>query len=289
MTETTMRIESIQVVGRHRKDLGDITGLAKSIARDTLINPITVTPGGRLIAGERRLAAARSLGWQVIGVRIVDTLDDAATELRLERDENRERKDMTPSEMVSLGRALEALEGPKALERRQAAGRKAAAKRLGRRFSPEEENPPVDTEATVAKALGVSQAQYYRAKTVISAAHDPARTEEDRAVARQAVADMDSGATTIGGAYERVKKSTPVRAAAIQATSIASAAMQRRSITSAEAALSGICHGLKQVAILHPDITSEEAAQWVGSLSESRRVIASLINILKERTNAQQS
>ena len=50
-------------------------------------------------------------------MRIITDLFSAAALLRVERDENTCRKDMTPEELVSLGRALEAVERPKARER----------------------------------------------------------------------------------------------------------------------------------------------------------------------------
>ena len=76
---TTMRIEAIQVVGRHRRDLGDLESLAASIKEHGLLNPITVTPAGRLLAGERRLAAARMLGWTMIQACTVETFEASST------------------------------------------------------------------------------------------------------------------------------------------------------------------------------------------------------------------
>ena len=49
-------IDEIIVGKRHRRDLGDIASLAKSIDAHGLLHPIVVTCDGRLIAGERRLA-----------------------------------------------------------------------------------------------------------------------------------------------------------------------------------------------------------------------------------------
>ena len=53
----TRRISAITIGVRHRRDLGDIAGLATSIAKIGLLNPITVDENGRLLAGARRLAA----------------------------------------------------------------------------------------------------------------------------------------------------------------------------------------------------------------------------------------
>ena len=64
-------ISSIIVGKRHRKDMGDIEGLAASIAAIGLLNPITVDEDGRLLAGVRRLAACKLLGLQQVEVRIM--------------------------------------------------------------------------------------------------------------------------------------------------------------------------------------------------------------------------
>jgi hypothetical protein len=68
---------------------------------------------------------------------------------------------------------------------------------------------------------------------------------------------------------------------------ISTLAAQRRALTSAVPVLDGVCYGLDQITEVHPDITSEEAGQWVASLSEHRVIIERLIKRLKERTNAQ--
>ena len=93
------------VVGeRHRKDMGDIEALAESMDRLGLLQPIIVTPDRRLIAGERRLRAARRLGWVTIAARVHD-LDSL---IEGEHDENVIRKDFTVDERVAIGRAVEA-------------------------------------------------------------------------------------------------------------------------------------------------------------------------------------
>jgi ParB family transcriptional regulator, chromosome partitioning protein len=59
-------IASITIGNRHRRDMGDLRALASSIADVGLLHPIVVTPDGMLIAGERRLAACKLLGWTEI-------------------------------------------------------------------------------------------------------------------------------------------------------------------------------------------------------------------------------
>jgi N6-adenosine-specific RNA methylase IME4 len=90
---------------RHRRNLGDIDSLARSIAELGLLHPIVIRPDGVLIAGERRLAACKLLGWQAVPVTVVDLGEIARGELA----ENAERKDFLPSEIDAIRRALEPL------------------------------------------------------------------------------------------------------------------------------------------------------------------------------------
>ena len=107
---TTMSTEDLVVLSRHRKDLGDLTGLAESIRVHGLLNPITVRHDGRtVIAGVRRLEAAKKLGLESVSVRVYEGPDELKGWLVAERDENTERKDFTWPEKVSLGRELEEL------------------------------------------------------------------------------------------------------------------------------------------------------------------------------------
>jgi ParB family chromosome partitioning protein len=79
----TVAVTDIVLGVRHRKDLGNIEGLAKSIAEVGLLHPIVVRPDGVLIAGERRLAAYRHLGWTDIPATIVDLAEIARERKRI--------------------------------------------------------------------------------------------------------------------------------------------------------------------------------------------------------------
>lgn len=64
---------------RARKEPGDIDGLAESMSEQGLLQPILVRPCGsawELIAGHRRLEAARHLGWEEIFCVVALDLDD---------------------------------------------------------------------------------------------------------------------------------------------------------------------------------------------------------------------
>jgi ParB family chromosome partitioning protein len=97
--------DQIKIGARHRKDLGDIPALARSILELGLLHPIGITPAGELIFGRRRLEAYRRLGRKKTPVRIFDL--DNTHRLLAERDENTERKAFAPTEAVAIGRAIE--------------------------------------------------------------------------------------------------------------------------------------------------------------------------------------
>ena len=69
-------IEDIKVKKRIRKDKGDVSNLAESLKRFGQISPIVITKNNHLVAGERRLEAARSLGWRTINAVIADIPDE---------------------------------------------------------------------------------------------------------------------------------------------------------------------------------------------------------------------
>ena len=157
-----MRIDLIQIGFRYRKDLGDLRSLADSISEVGLLHPVVVTPEGRLIAGQRRLEACRLRGWKDVPVTVVDLYQAA----RGEAHENFVRKDLLPSEIVALKRAIEPLE------------RRAARERQGSRtdlcLPATVAECQGATRDKIARYLGVGKTTIDRAEAVVEAA------EEDR-------------------------------------------------------------------------------------------------------------
>lgn len=90
---------------RRRQEMGDIPGLAGSLARYGLIHPVVIDDAGNLIAGGRRLAAAQMLGWQEIDVRPFGELTEAERR-EIELEENLRRLDLTPYERSRELKAL---------------------------------------------------------------------------------------------------------------------------------------------------------------------------------------
>lgn len=109
-------IDKIVVQDRIRKDFGDIEELAQDIKENGLINPPVINRDNVLIAGERRLRACKSLGWDKIEVNQMDTRD-AEHELNIEISENEVRKEFSKAERADYMRRLMRIESAKAKER----------------------------------------------------------------------------------------------------------------------------------------------------------------------------
>ncbi|MBQ0003895.1 MAG: ParB N-terminal domain-containing protein [Treponema sp.] len=106
-----VNISEIKIKHRVRKDLGDIESLKDSLRRYGLLNPITIDSKYRLIAGERRLEAAKALGWTNINAVIINNLTPL-TKLELELEENNQRKEFTDEELLEGYKRLEKLRNP---------------------------------------------------------------------------------------------------------------------------------------------------------------------------------
>jgi len=160
-----MAIDEIRIGKRHRKDLGDIERLAQSIADLGLLHPVVVRPDGALIAGERRIAACRVLGWQTIPVTTID-LEDV---VRGEFAENAERKDFTITEALDIAAALEPMEREAAKERMLAG---VSSGKITEGHAPQ----ALDR---VAAAVGMSRPTLVKAREVVAAAEaEPERFGE---------------------------------------------------------------------------------------------------------------
>jgi ParB family chromosome partitioning protein len=104
-------IDEIKVKKRFRKDLGDINALAESLKRFGQISPIVITKKNQLIAGGRRLEAARSLGWRTINAVVAD-IPDEVTALEYELEENIQRKDFSAEEAEEAVQQILRLKNP---------------------------------------------------------------------------------------------------------------------------------------------------------------------------------
>ena len=106
-----VNINDIKIKKRVRRDLGDLEALKNSLRTYGLLNPITLNSKYELIAGERRLQAAKQLGWTNINAGVQSNLSDVE-ELEMELEENNQRKEFTKEELLDGYRRLEKLRNP---------------------------------------------------------------------------------------------------------------------------------------------------------------------------------
>jgi N6-adenosine-specific RNA methylase IME4/ParB-like chromosome segregation protein Spo0J len=181
----TLPIHEIKIGFRFRKDLGDLKSLADSIRSVGLLHPIVVTSDGLLIAGQRRLEACRILGLADVPVTEVNLIEAASGEAH----ENFSRKDLLPSEIVAIKRALEPIE------------RRLAKDRQGARFDLDSEamldRSKGEARNKIAKYLGVGRTTIERAEAVVEAA------EDDPAEYGHLVEQMDRSGK-VAGAFRRL-------------------------------------------------------------------------------------
>ena len=107
-----VKIEDIKVRRRVRRDLGDINPLKESLRNYGLLNPVTLNSNYELVAGQRRLEAAKMLGWERINAVMIDSTVGKVDQLEMELEENNQRKDFTDEELLEGYRRLERLKNP---------------------------------------------------------------------------------------------------------------------------------------------------------------------------------
>lgn len=180
-------IDSINVKDRIRKDLGNIAALAENIREIGLLNPILVNEHYQLLAGERRLAACKSLGWTDIPVIIMDTAD-AERELAVEFAENTYRKDFNREEIVDTGIRLERILSVKAQDRIKA-GKSDPSQNSDEGFG--------RTDDAVSNNLGISRDTYRKMKYIV----------DNRSVLSEGqYTDWNTGVISTNKAYGLIKK-----------------------------------------------------------------------------------
>lgn len=108
-----MQIELGKIIIRKRvrKNLGDLASLMDSLRRHGLLNPVVINSQNELIAGHRRMEAAKRLGWRLIEVRIIDEQDKADL-VEMEIEENTQRKNLTTDELAEAYLRLDKLRHP---------------------------------------------------------------------------------------------------------------------------------------------------------------------------------
>lgn len=182
-----INVNEIIVKDRIRQNNGWLDSLERSIEQVGVLQPIGITPDKQLIFGGRRLQACKNLGLKTIPVRIFDiAADDPITALRMEREENEHRMDLTVSEKVEIAKRIEeAMDGRRGSNQYQ-------QKMDVQKFAQAEVG--TKTVEIAAKAVDMNRETYRQAKTVVESGQ------------QDLIQQMDGGEKSIYAAYREAKK-----------------------------------------------------------------------------------
>ena len=111
-----IKVDSIILKKRIRENMGDIESLKESFKKYGQLSPIIINRKCELIAGHRRLEAARRLGWDTIEASIVDR-EAEADKLEIELEENMRRLNLNPEEISQGLLRLKHLMQPNLIQR----------------------------------------------------------------------------------------------------------------------------------------------------------------------------
>lgn len=101
-------VDSILFDNRFREEFGDLETLAESVREKGILQPITVSPDMRLLAGERRLRAAKMAGLKKIPA-LVRKIDGEVDAREIELIENTFRKNFTWAEESAIVQQIDKL------------------------------------------------------------------------------------------------------------------------------------------------------------------------------------
>src|SRR6266496_2314995 len=213
MQISTCPIDTIVVQDRLRQELGDLTDLKRSMTERGLINPITVRESNILIAGERRLQAARELGWLEIDVHVWRPADGIEL-LSVEAEENTCRKPLTPGEAERYWQRLKKLMEPDAKANQARAGQPRTAPadvHPGQKNPDEHHDEAARVRTRAAKATGYSVGTLKRVAQVRRIAQDPTQSQQTQEVAEREYTKLMEGTTKVKPALAAVHDTMPLR------------------------------------------------------------------------------
>jgi ParB family chromosome partitioning protein len=186
-----------------------VEGLAASIGKLGLLQPLTITPDGVLICGARRLAAIKLLGIREVSVWVSPGLSGRLAGLMAERDDVVCHKDYSPLELAEMYAELKAEFAAEAARREEA-----------HQFQPKTRNPRsdgiVDSTTPLGEPTGDSREQaakmlggpsyntLERVLAVKQIAADPERGPQVRGEAADALARIDRG-EPVDPLFQRVR------------------------------------------------------------------------------------
>lgn len=193
----TIAVSRVKVDRSHRKEIGDLRELAKSIREVGLLHPIVLTPDHQLVAGHRRLMAFKKLKRTKIPYRIASNLQDLHLLLKAQADENTCRKAFTPSEAYRVGEAIQRAYKAKC---HRGGDRRSAKARASQTAPADRDYERTRATFVAAQAVGLARRTYEKLRYVVESKN------------RRAIATMDRTGR-IDGAFKIAK--VDMQAAAI--------------------------------------------------------------------------
>lgn len=288
--EKLINIESVRIPVV-RDNYGILSDLGASIADEGLRHPITVWSDGTLISGSRRLRAMLLLGGKHKRTQavFVDTIEDAAKRLLADNADEHHARPMKPTEIINLWTVLRHLDEPAAAHRR------AAARRRGielRRQTMAGKRPPGRTRGVsesyfltvLGEPFGMSEATAARLWMLHKIATTPG-DEDRRAAARQALANLDSGTSSVWAEYARLTSGrAPLvsKPKAEKTTGPEPASKQTAAWARALPNLEGLVAGLTELGPPNPELTWDQVGPVRARLVAARRDLEKIINKMKE-------
>lgn len=249
------------IVKRYRTSPGSLDLLADSIQRDGLETPILVSSNWTVLSGERRLGALRKLGAIEIPVEVVDSLEDLALRMLLEKDGSR-RWSMHPSEVAAQ------------MDTILTAGLIPPKTNTARKGSEIELLRPVYDRAE----------QWMSKLLLIYRTAHRGRDEEDRTLAHSALNSIDAGGGVVPVARELVahlNKKYPgvtrwwygyldVGEDIVPAASKMTVGQQLAALNRVMPMIAGVSSTLRMVGRLHPDLPKVESLAWAAQAKALR-------------------
>lgn len=193
MRARQLNVSAVLVGDRYRRDLGDLKPLMRSMDREGQRQPILLLDNHELLAGERRLEAARQLGWSTITAGTVRGFAEAVEALKADWASASDVEHcliMRPSERVAQ---VELLRGLYARERKMPPPGTTRADRWAYQVDP-----------ILADVLGHGMTNYrmIRLAVLTASGRRPYTgrpvTDLDRVLAQRAVDQIDGGMSIDG-------------------------------------------------------------------------------------------
>jgi hypothetical protein len=287
--EQSINVEAVRVAGVIRHSVGALAPLMGSIRDEGLRHPIVVWSDGALLDGVRRHRAYLILGRPTIPAVFVNTIEDAAKHLTAAIEDDYLAAPMKASEMCRLWELLRHLDAPAAAQRADAARRRGVALRrqtqAGKRRPGRQRGAPDDYVLDFARMpFGMSLTTARRLWAIYAAATGQVE-DEKRATAREALADIDAGRSSIYANYARLMggRVAPVsQPRAVQPAEAAPAARQQAAWGKSLPQMEGLVAGLVELGPPNAELTWEQVGPVHARLAAIRRDLEKMIKQMKE-------